>query len=166
MHMFAWTKKQATLYIGIILGCAGIVSIIVFVFIKILSRRYVSFYIMTLFFNQKLLTNFLICHWKHMLWYSSEAARNPMSRDVRKYTSGHVRPAKIRISLCIRCLVRIFTGRILYSQRCKVFHYQNTPIQIYWKFNHQKWKFSDNNSDIFHISAQNIDCAYSLEPPW
>ena len=26
------------------------------------------------------------------------------------------------------------------------------------------WKFSDKNSDIFHISAQNIDCGYSLEP--
>ena len=27
------------------------------------------------------------------------------------------------------------------------------------------WKFSDKNSDIFHISAQNIDCGYPLEPP-
>ena len=27
------------------------------------------------------------------------------------------------------------------------------------------WKFSDKNSDIFHISAQNIDCGYSLESP-
>ena len=44
-------------------------------------------------------------------------------------------------------------------------HYENMPIQIYWKFYHQKWKFSDKNSDIFHISAQNIDCRYSLEPP-
>ena len=26
-------------------------------------------------------------------------------------------------------------------------------------------KFSDENSDIFHISAQNIDCGYSLELP-
>ena len=26
-------------------------------------------------------------------------------------------------------------------------------------------KFSDTNSDIFHISVQNIDCEYSLEPP-
>ena len=26
-------------------------------------------------------------------------------------------------------------------------------------------EFSDKNSDIFHISAQNIDCGYSLEPP-
>ena len=25
--------------------------------------------------------------------------------------------------------------------------------------------FSDKNSDIFQISAQNIDCGYSLEPP-
>ena len=43
------------------------------------------------------------------------------------------------------------------------------PIQIYWKFYHKKKKriFSDKNSDIFHISAQNIDCGYSLElPQW
>ena len=26
-------------------------------------------------------------------------------------------------------------------------------------------KITDKNSDIFHISAQNIDCGYSLEPP-
>ena len=26
-------------------------------------------------------------------------------------------------------------------------------------------KFSDKNSDIFHISARNIHCGYSLEPP-
>ena len=29
----------------------------------------------------------------------------------------------------------------------------------------KNWKFSDKNSDIFHISVQNIDCGYSLEPP-
>ena len=26
-------------------------------------------------------------------------------------------------------------------------------------------KFQIKNSDIFHISSQNIDCGYSLEPP-
>ena len=26
-------------------------------------------------------------------------------------------------------------------------------------------KFSDENSEFFHISAQDIDCGYSLEPP-
>ena len=45
-------------------------------------------------------------------------------------------------------------------------HYENTPIQIYWKFHHKKLKsLKMKNSDIFHISAQNIDCGYSLEPP-
>ena len=29
----------------------------------------------------------------------------------------------------------------------------------------KNWKFSDKNSDIFHISAKHIDCGYSLEPP-
>ena len=28
-----------------------------------------------------------------------------------------------------------------------------------------KWKFSDKKLWYFHISAQNIDCGYSLEPP-
>ena len=38
---------------------------------------------------------------------------------------------------------------------------------IYWKFYHQKKNenFQIKNSDSFHISAQNIDCGYSLEPP-
>ena len=39
------------------------------------------------------------------------------------------------------------------------------PIQIYWKFYHENIEnFQIKNSDIFHISAQNIDCGYSLEP--
>ena len=45
-------------------------------------------------------------------------------------------------------------------------HYENKPIQIYWKFYHQKNEsFQMKNSKICHISAQNIDCGYSLEPP-
>ena len=41
------------------------------------------------------------------------------------------------------------------------------PVQIYWKFYQKKnEKFQiKKKSDIFHISDQNIDCAYSLEPP-
>ena len=29
----------------------------------------------------------------------------------------------------------------------------------------KNWTFSDKNYDFLHISAQNIDCGYSLEPP-
>ena len=46
-------------------------------------------------------------------------------------------------------------------------HYEYTPIQIYRKFHLQKNEnFQIKNADIFHISVQNIDCGYSLEPPW
>ena len=33
------------------------------------------------------------------------------------------------------------------------------------KFTTEKSKFSDKKSDMFHISAQNINCGYPLEPP-
>ena len=40
------------------------------------------------------------------------------------------------------------------------------PIKIYWKFyNQKKENFQIKKSDIFHISAQIIDCEYLLEPP-
>ena len=45
-------------------------------------------------------------------------------------------------------------------------HYENMPIQIYRKFHLQKHGiFRIKKNDIFHISAQNIDCGYLLEPP-
>ncbi|XP_067661430.1 major facilitator superfamily domain-containing protein 8-like isoform X2 [Haliotis asinina] len=39
MDMFAWTKKQTTLYVGIILASCGVEAILVFIVLKILSRR-------------------------------------------------------------------------------------------------------------------------------
>ena len=32
-------------------------------------------------------------------------------------------------------------------------------------FTTKEWKFSDKESNTFHIYAQNIDCGYSFEPP-
>ena len=55
-------------------------------------------------------------------------------------------------------------------RKCSSYHMQ--VITKTWLFKYIKnfttknWKFSDKNSDIFfYISAQNIDCGYSLEPP-
>ena len=46
---------------------------------------------------------------------------------------------------------------------CRELH---RPYLITQKQTTKKGKFSDKKkSDIFHISAQNIDCLYSLEPP-
>ena len=56
----------------------------------------------------------------------------------------------------------------LLKQTIKIFliHHENTPIQIYIEnFTSKNWNFSDKNSNIFHISAQNNNCGYSLEPP-
>ena len=36
--------------------------------------------------------------------------------------------------------------------------YSNIPAKIE--------NFQIKNSDILHVSVQNIDCGYSLEPPW
>ena len=45
-------------------------------------------------------------------------------------------------------------------------HYENMPIKIYRKFHLQKLKiFKLKKTDIYHISAQNIECGYSLELP-
>ena len=50
-----------------------------------------------------------------------------------------------------------------------LYHKNTLRKQAYSKyienFTSKSWKFSGENSDIFHISTQNIDCGYSLEPP-
>ena len=47
-----------------------------------------------------------------------------------------------------------------------VFYITKTRLFKYIEnFTTKNWKFSDKNSDIFYISAQNIDCGYSLELP-
>ena len=57
-----------------------------------------------------------------------------------------------------------FISLAAHSMGC---HYENMPIQIYIEnfTTKKKDNFQIKNSDFFHISAQNIDCGYSLEPP-
>ena len=45
-------------------------------------------------------------------------------------------------------------------------HYENTPIKYTENFTTKQMAFFHiKKSDIFHISAQNIDCGYLLESP-
>ena len=55
--------------------------------------------------------------------------------------------------------------------------FYETVYKIYLTTKTRLFKYTENfipktenfpikNSDIFHISAQNIDCGYLLEPPW
>ena len=65
----------------------------------------------------------------------------------KKEPLHHIQTASALTSICI-CVVWSLS----------LTRYENTPIQIYRKCHLQNRKFSDKNSDIFHISAQNIDC--------
>ena len=56
----------------------------------------------------------------------------------------------------------------LYKQQGCNFIIMKTSLYMYKyteNFTTKTWTFSNKNSNIFHISAQNIDCGYSLEPP-
>ena len=122
----------------------------------------------------------------HLLWADSNqvcflqffdvffASKNPLfTLCVIKHVSLSWATAFIRANDLLRWKASYFIWKnrlpsltiwpgLFYSSE----HYENTPIQIYWKFHHQNLKvFSDKNSDILHISAQNIACWYSLEPP-
>ena len=44
----------------------------------------------------------------------------------------------------------------VYKHYDKTLYYENTPIHIYLQ--PENGKFSDKNSDILHIPAQNIEC--------
>ena len=61
----------------------------------------------------------------------------------------------------MRSMIRLFTRHILDSQSLRK-HAYSTILKILPPKN---VNFQMKNSDIFHISAQNIDYGYSLEPP-
>ena len=67
-----------------------------------------------------------------------------------------------QVKFCIWLVSSLLACSLLRTEN----HYENMPIQIYWKFHHQRLKvFRYNFWFFFHISAQNRDCGYSLEPP-
>ena len=51
-------------------------------------------------------------------------------------------------------MIVVFYGHFHLNITSSQVHYGNTHIQIYLKLYHQKCKFSDKKSDIFHIFAQ------------
>ena len=73
---------------------------------------------------------------------------------------------KYKLKLKCSGLILVYTGYVLPSMPVQISLRKHAYSNI-WKIPPQKnWNFSDiKNSDIFHISAQNIDCGYSLEPP-
>ena len=74
---------------------------------------------------------------------------------------------KTQCSLRRDCLVWRSERGYLWKRSINENHYENTPIQIFWILQPKERKiFRKKNLIFFHISAQNIDCGYSLEPPY
>ena len=67
--------------------------------------------------------------------------------------------------------IRAFGARSLHSSETQrnrhilVRHYENAYSNILKNSPPKTENFQIKNSDISHVSAQNIDCGYSLEPP-
>ena len=64
------------------------------------------------------------------------------------YSHGFIVHRIFEYALCIFLCI---------TKTCLLKHTENFTIKI--------WKFSNKKFWYFHISAQNIDCGYSLEPP-
>ena len=83
-------------------------------------------------------------------WLKKVLIKHYTSRHIRKHTCEHVHPAKIQISLYISAVwSEISLGAFWIAKDTKFlyadnedygYHYENMPIQIYWKFYHQKMK--------------------------
>ena len=74
----------------------------------------------------------------------------------------------------IRLIVKILTRRVAAKTDLGLphsymslgpFHYKTRLFKYIENFTTKKGKFSVKNSDIYLISASNISCVYSLEPP-
>ena len=87
-------------------------------------------------------------------------------QDIEKIQIEAARNATGTIKLVSLNTLYQDTGWVTLEKRRENHNITKTCLFKYTeKFSTKKWNFSDKNSDIFNISAQNIDCGYPLEPP-
>ena len=77
-----------------------------------------------------------------------------------EYQNVQVYVTEIDIVPGFRCNTDYLQVTYFFITKTRLFKYMHIE-----SFTSKKLKISDKNSDIFHISAHNIDCGYSLEPP-
>ena len=89
--------------------------------------------------------------WSHM-W--KDSFLQYLGRTMRKPVVGHMRTAKAQVSLRIRT---VWSGPPLSANRIIGYYRIITKTRLFKYIENlttKNWKFSDKNSDIFHISAQ------------
>ena len=107
----------------------------------------------------------LIRPWQCAVW--SECSLGLHGPTLRKHKKNNIYPFKPqfyyikvglkRVIIIWACFHDIKYIRIT-IRKTRLFEYTE-------KFTTKNWKISDKTIWFFHISAQNIDCGYSLEPP-
>ena len=83
-----------------------------------------------------------------------------MSLDLRT-----LQPTRV---ICVKNFIKICRGitKLLLLENFNMANYETCLYKYIGNFTTKKTQdFSNKNSDIFHISAQNIDCGYLLELP-
>ena len=114
------------------------------------------------------------CHWDNMFMLNIRTSQYEQTVSNCSYRSSLIRVCNVCHSFSTFRYIKGQSNRlrrILCELRCKVQIYLVIMICITKtslfkqteNFTTNKWKFSDKNSDICHISAQNINCRYSLE---
>ena len=103
---------------------------------------------------------------KHLFEWQSASIL--IRRHVLQRRSGSTFLAKVwgsdQNAHLLSVIIRVFLACL--EDLTLVVHITKTCLFKYTEnFTTKNWKFSDKSSDIFHISAQNIDYGYSLEPP-
>ena len=72
----------------------------------------------------------------------------------------------LSVSMCMPKAFEVVLTVQEYITKTRLFHYENKPIQVYWKFYTQKIEnFQIKILIFFLFLLKNIDCGYSLEPP-
>ena len=128
--------------------------------------------------------------WQY-LWYSQQKSNYPLCINVTStstflrrcidvFATFYKRHVPSRTYLKLRLLdfstLDIFLTKVIVNllygaQRAErvlmsyANHYENKLIKFSENFTTKKWTFSDKYFHVFHISTQNIDCGFSLEPP-
>ncbi|XP_072351765.1 major facilitator superfamily domain-containing protein 8 isoform X1 [Scyliorhinus torazame] len=94
MDMYAWTGKQAVLYNGILLVGVGIESIVVFMLIKILSKRFEDRVLLLGGFSVLFVSFFILLPWGHQYpqiqWTEIKNVSNYSSVEIKYNESSAV----------------------------------------------------------------------------
>ena len=61
--------------------------------------------------------------------------------------------------------LKTYDGKVVSQFKFFIFITKTRLFKYIENFTPKSESFQITNSDIFHISAQNIDCGYLLEPP-